>query len=126
MHAPWGCLQSAGIAEDAWPLALARILIPEDREVQGNMPSGQKQLDEDGADLPSRPSSGKTSECLASPCLGAVDHPALQHIIPRGWGALLFQMLPPNRTSASTTSQVLTFRNFFLLPFMNIELKRSK
>lgn len=86
------------------------------------MSSGQEHFDDDGADLPRRPISGKTSECLASPCLGAADHPALQHIL----AGVLFQMLPLKRTSASTTSQALAFRSFFFIPFMNIELQHSK
>lgn len=84
--------------------------------------SGHEHFDDDGADLPTRPISGKTSECLALPRLGAADHPALQHI----FGGVLFQMLPPKRTSASTVSQALAFRSFFLIPFMNIKLKHSK
>ena len=39
---------------------------------------------------------------------------------------MLFLMLPPNGTSASTTSQALAFRNFFLIPFMNIELNTPR
>lgn len=31
------------------------------------------------ADPPTRPISGKTFGCLASPCLGAADHPVIQH-----------------------------------------------
>lgn len=116
LHAPW-VFQSTDSTEEPWPFgagprshygALARA---------GSYTSSA-QGDDDRADLPTRPVSGKTAEHLASHCPGAADRPALQHSSGQGGGRcggggageavyVLPQMLPPNRTAPSTTSQAL-------------------
>lgn len=101
------------------PLVRSRIVITEDWKVQGNTCSlVRNNLMVTGLTF-HQAHFWEDTELLASPCLGAADHPALWHIL---GGAVLFLMLPPNGTSASTASQALAFRNFFLIPFLNIEL----